>query len=276
MPILLIAIILGIVEGVTEFLPVSSTGHLTIAEDLMNLKTDNDAVTAYTAVIQDGAILAAIVYFRRDVVRVVRAWLRGLFNASARADYDYRFGWYVIWGTVPIAILGVVARPLIEGPLRSLWIVAAALALWSAVLVHAERTSRPTRTERDIALSDALAIGLMQCVALVPGVSRSGATISGGLYRGLDRVSATRFSFLLGIPALLAAGIFELPKALKSNVGGSVVLVGVLVSFVVAYASIAWLLRFVAHHSIARFVPYRVLLAAVVVALLAAGTISAT
>jgi undecaprenyl-diphosphatase len=271
------SVILGIIEGVTEFLPVSSTGHLTIAEDLMKLKTDNDAVTAYTAVIQDGAILAAIVYFRQDIVRVVRAWLRGLFNASARANYDYRFGWYVIWGTVPIAILGVVARPLIEGPLRSLWVVAAALALWSAVIVHAERTSRPTRwTERDIGLSDALAIGLVQSVALIPGVSRSGATISGGLYRGLDRVSATRFSFLLGIPALLAAGIFELPKAMKSNVGGSVVLVGVLVSFVVAYVSIAWLLRFVAHHSIARFVPYRVLLAVVVVGLLASGAVSAT
>ena len=270
------SVILGVVEGVTEFLPVSSTGHLTIAEELMNLKTDDDAVTAYTAVIQDGAILAAIVYFWRDIVRVVRGWVRGLGNAEARRDDDYRFGWYVIWGTVPIGVLGVVGKPAIEGPLRSLWVVAVALVLWSAVMVHAERVGRQYRGEREIGLRDAVAIGLVQCAALVPGVSRSGATISAGLYRGLDRVSATRFSFLLGIPALLAAGVFELPDAMSSNVGAGPVLVGVAVSFVVAYGAIAWLLRFVAGHSIARFVPYRVLLGALVVGLLVAGTISAT
>jgi undecaprenyl-diphosphatase len=270
------SLVLGIVEGVTEFLPISSTGHLTLVERLMGLTTDDDAVTAYTAVIQDGAILAAIAYFWRDVVRILRGWGRGLVHADARRELDSRFGWYVILGTIPIGVLGIVAKPAIEGPLRSLWVVAAALIAWSAVLVHAERSARQYRPEDEIGLRDSLVIGLVQCAALIPGVSRSGATISAGLYRGLDRVSATRFSFLLGIPALLAAGLFELPDAMGSNVGGGPVLVGVVVSFVVAYASIAWLLRFVAGHSIARFVPYRVLLGLLVVGLLAAGVIEAT
>jgi len=270
------SVILGVVEGVTEFLPVSSTGHLTIAEDLMNLKTNDDAITAYTAVIQDGAIFAAIVYFWRDIRRVVTGWVRGLVHADARRSFDYRFGWYVIWATVPIGILGIAAKPLIEGPFRSLWCVALALILWSAALVHAERTAAQDRGEDDIKLRDALVIGAFQCLALIPGVSRSGATISGGLYRGLDRVSATRFSFLLGIPALIAAGLFELPKATSSGATGTSLVAGVIVSFTVAYVAIAWLLRFVAHHSIAKFVPYRVLLGIVVIALLIAGVIDAT
>ncbi|MFL6137178.1 MAG: undecaprenyl-diphosphate phosphatase [Frankiaceae bacterium] len=270
------AVVLGIVEGITEFLPISSTAHLTLVERLMGLTTDNDAVTAYTAVIQDGAIVAAIVYFWRDVVRVVRGWGRGLVRAEARRDFDSRFGWYVILGTIPIGVLAILAKPAIEGPLRSLWVIAAGLILWSPVMVLAERKARQFRSEEELTLRDAITIGLVQCAALIPGVSRSGATISAGLFRGLDRVSATRFSFMLGIPALLAAGVFELPDALKSNIGGGPVLVGVVVSFVVAYASIAWLLRFVTGHSIARFTPYRVLLGALIIGLLVAGTISAT
>jgi undecaprenyl-diphosphatase len=270
------SLILGVVEGVTEFLPVSSTGHLTIAEDLMNLKTNDDAITAYTAVIQDGAIIAAIVFFWRDVVRVVKGWLRGLVNADARRSFDYRFGWYVIWATVPIGILGLVAKPLIEGPFRVLWTVALALIIWSAALIYAERVATQERAEDEITLRDALVIGAFQCLALIPGVSRSGATISGGLYRGLDRVSATRFSFLLGIPALIAAGLFELPNATSSGASGASLIAGVVVSFTVAYIAIAWLLRFVAHHSIERFVPYRVLLGIVVIILLVAGVVDAT
>jgi undecaprenyl-diphosphatase len=270
------SLILGVVEGVTEFLPVSSTGHLTIAEDLMNLKTNDDAITAYTAVIQDGAIIAAIVFFWRDVVRVVKGWLRGLVNAEARRSFDYRFGWYVIWATVPIGVLGLVAKPLIEGPFRVLYTVALALIIWSAALVYAERVATQERAEDEITLRDALVIGAFQCLALIPGVSRSGATISGGLYRGLDRVSATRFSFLLGIPALIAAGLFELPNATSSGASGASLIAGVVVSFTVAYIAIAWLLRFVAHHSIARFVPYRVLLGIVVIILLVVGVIDAT
>jgi undecaprenyl-diphosphatase len=202
--------------------------------------------------------------------------LRGLVNADARRSFDYRFGWYVIWATVPIGILGLVAKPLIEGPFRVLWTVALALIIWSAALIYAERVATQERAEDEITLRDALVIGAFQCLALIPGVSRSGATISGGLYRGLDRVSATRFSFLLGIPALIAAGLFELPNATSSGASGASLIAGVVVSFTVAYIAIAWLLRFVAHHSIERFVPYRVLLGIVVIILLVAGVVDAT
>ncbi|MGN6781925.1 MAG: undecaprenyl-diphosphate phosphatase, partial [Marmoricola sp.] len=164
----------------------------------------------------------------------------------------------------------------ITGSLRSLWVVAAALILWSVVMVLAERWGRQRRGERDLSMRDAIVVGLVQCVALVPGVSRSGATISAGLFRDLDRVTATRLSFFLSIPALIAAGAFELKDALGGSIGTGPLVVGTLVSFVVAYASIAWLLRFVAHHSISRFVPYRVALGVLVLVLLTTGVMSAT
>ena len=171
---------------------------------------------------------------------------------------------------------GLLGKSLITGPLRSLWWVAGALIAWSAVMVVAERVATQERGERDIRLRDALVIGVLQCVALVPGVSRSGATISAGLFLGLDRVTATRMSFFLSIPALVGAGIYELPHALSGGVGWLPTLVATLISFVVAYASIAWLLRFVAGHSIAVFVWYRLALGAVLLVLLGTGTISAT
>jgi undecaprenyl-diphosphatase len=270
------ALILGIVEGVTEFLPVSSTGHLTIAEKLLDLKVDDEAVTGFTAVIQVGAILAAIVYFFRDIVRIVRGFFRGLVNREHR-DLDYRFGWYVIVGSVPIGLLGLLAKHVITGPLRSLWVVAAGLIVWSAVIVFAEAQATQRRDEKQVNLRDSIVIGLAQCIALVPGVSRSGATISVGLLRDLDRVTATRLSFFLGIPALTAAGLFELKDALHgSSVGTGALIVGTAVSFLVAYASIAWLLRFVVRHSIAVFVWYRVALGALLCLALTAGWLAAT
>jgi undecaprenyl-diphosphatase len=160
--------------------------------------------------------------------------------------------------------------------LRSLWVVAAALILWSAVMLYAEARATQKRAEGDLALRDVLVIGLFQCVALVPGVSRSGATISAGLMRGLDRVTATRLSFFLSIPALVAAGLFELKDALNGEIGVGQTIVGTVVSFVVAYASVAWLLRFVAHHSISRFVPYRIALGVLVIAGLMTGVMTAT
>jgi undecaprenyl-diphosphatase len=270
------AVVLGIVEGLTEFLPVSSTGHLTIAEKMLGLKVDDTAVTGFTAVIQVGAILAAVIYFFRDIVRIVRGFFRGLVNREHR-DLDYRFGWYVIAGSIPIGVLGLGAKHLIVGPLRSLWVVAAALIGWSAVMVFAEARAAQTRDESTVRLRDALIIGLVQCVALIPGVSRSGATISAGLLRDLDRVTATRLSFFLGIPALAAAGLYELKDALHGGtVGAAALVVGTVISFVVAYASIAWLLRFVVHHPITVFVWYRVALAVVLVVALSAGWLSAT
>jgi undecaprenyl-diphosphatase len=270
------AVVLGIVEGLTEFLPVSSTGHLTIAEKALGLDVDDPAVTAYTAVIQMGAILAVVVYFARDIARIASAWVRGLFDAELRGTLDHRMGWYVIVGTVPVGIVGLLLRDVIKNDLRSLWVVAIALIGWSAVMWAAERAARQKRTEKQLNLTDALVVGIVQCVSLVPGVSRSGATISAGLFRGLDRVTATRVSFFLSIPALLAAGLFELKDALGGSISVGETLVGTVVAFVVAYASIAWLLRFVAHHPITWFVPYRVALGAVLLALLATNVISAT
>jgi undecaprenyl-diphosphatase len=185
-------------------------------------------------------------------------------------------GWFVIVGSIPIGVVGFLAKDLITGPLRSLYVVAIALIAWSAVMLLAERSGRQTRSEQDLTVTDSLVIGLVQCVALIPGVSRSGATISTGLFRGLDRVTATRMSFFLSIPALVAAGLFELKDAVHGNIGVGETVVGTLVSFVVAYASIAWLLRFVAHHSIGRFVPYRVALGVLVLVGLASGVLTAT
>ncbi|MEV6524585.1 undecaprenyl-diphosphate phosphatase [Longispora sp. NPDC051575] len=269
------AIVLGIIEGFTEFLPVSSTGHLTIAEKLMGMKVDDPAVTAYTAVIQIGAIAAAILYFRKDIARIVVGLAKGIANKDKRG-FDYRFGWYVIAGSLPIAVVGLLGKPLIKGPLRSLWFVAGALIVWSAVMWFAERVGPQQRGEKEVTLKDVLVIGFMQCIALVPGVSRSGATISAGLLRDLDRVTATRLSFFLGIPALTAAGLYELKDALDGSIGAGPLIVGTVVSFVVGYASIAWLLKFVAKHSITTFVGYRVLLGLGIIGLLVAGTITAT
>jgi undecaprenyl-diphosphatase len=270
------AVVLGIVEGLTEFLPVSSTGHLTIAEKLLGLQVDDPAVTAYTAVIQMGAILAVVVYFARDIWRIVVAWFTGLVKPELRGTLDHRMGWYVILGSIPIGIVGFVLKDVIKNDLRSLWVVAVALILWSAVMLYAERSGRQTRNEKDLTLKDALVVGVVQCIALVPGVSRSGATISSGLVLGLDRVTATRLSFFLSIPALLAAGLYELKDALSGDIGIGQTVVGTVVSFVVAYASVAWLLRFVAGNSIGKFVPYRVALGVVLLVVLGAGWMSAT
>jgi undecaprenyl-diphosphatase len=270
------AVILGIVEGLTEFLPVSSTGHLTIAEKALGLELDDPAVTAYTAVIQMGAILAVVVYFARDIARIVTAWCRGLVNAEWRGHRDHRMGWYVIVGSIPVGVAGLLGKELITGPLRSLWVVGVALVVWSGVMWAAERVATQDRGEKQLTLRDAVLVGLAQVVSLVPGVSRSGATISTGLFLGLDRVAATRLSFFLSIPALLAAGVYELPDALDGSLDVGPIVVGTVVAFVVAYASVAWLLKFVAHHSIAWFVPYRVVVGAAILTLLAAGVLSAT
>lgn len=268
--------ILGVVEGLTEFLPVSSTGHLTIAEKILGLPIDDDGVTAYTAVIQMGAIAAVLVYFARDIRDIVVGWCKGLVKPELRGSIEHRMGWYVIIGSIPIGIVGLAAKDVISGPLRSLWWVAGALVLWSGVMVLAERLGRQDRGERKLTLRDAILIGLAQCIALVPGVSRSGATISTGLLLNLDRVTATRLSFFLSIPALLAAGLYELKDVSGSGIGAGETAVGTIVAFVVAYAAIAWLLRFVAGHTIVAFVPYRVVLGIVLLVLLGTNAINAT
>lgn len=275
------AIALGIIEGVSEFLPISSTGHLTVAEKLLGYQIDDAGITAFTAVIQVGAILAAVLYFIKDIVRLAVAWFKGLISKDARSDPDYRLGWGVIVGSIPIAIVALLLKKFIEGGLRSLWVVAAGLIIWSVVLFLADRapaTRATLRGEQDMTVKDALILGLWQCIALIPGVSRSGATISGGLFRGIDRVTATRWSFFLGIPALLAAGGFEAITASKSiaaTVGWGQTAVGTVVAFVVAYASIAWLLRFVASNRFTAFVIYRVVAGLAIIGLLVTGVVTA-
>lgn len=271
------SVLLGIVEGLTEFLPVSSTGHLTIVEKILGLRVDDPGITAYTAVIQVGAIIAVLIYFRTDITGFAIAFFRGLFSAQGRRDPQWRFVLYVLAGSIPIGIVGLAGKGFITGPLRSLWVVGSALVLWSAVLVYAEHRGRQTRPEQSLTLSDALFVGVLQCAALIPGVSRSGATISAGLVRDLDRVAATRLSFFLSIPALVAAAALEVRDAVGGEgVGAGVTLVGTAVSFVVAYVSIAFLLRFVAGHSIAAFVPYRVAVGLAVLVALAVGALAAT
>ena len=270
------AVVLGVVEGLTELLPVSSTGHLTVAEGLLGLPVDSRPVTAFTAIIQFGAIVATLIYFRTDIVRLAVAWCRGLRSAEARQQQDYRFAWFVLAGSAPIVVVALLAEPLISGPLRNLWVVAAALVLWSAVMWWAERNASQQLQEEDLSLRQVVTIGLVQCVALIPGVSRSGATISAGLLLGADRVAATRLSFFLAIPALTGAGLYELKEVDTAVVGWGPLLTGVLVSFVVAYASIAWLLQFVAKHPITVFIGYRIAAGAAVALLLATGVLSAT
>lgn len=276
------SIILGIVEGLTEYLPVSSTGHLTIAEKMLGLAVDDKAVTAFTAIIQMGAIAATVLYFFKDIVRLLGAWFRGLRHRENRSHHDYQLAWAVIVGSIPVGVVGFLARDLIKGGLRSLWVVAAALFLWSVVMWAAERRHTVLehrgveRGEGEVTMRDGLVIGLMQCFSLIPGVSRSGATISAGLMKGLDRVTATRLSFFMAIPALTAAGLFELKDVDPEVVGFGELAVGIVVSFIVAYASIAWLLRFVAYHPITVFVWYRVGLGLALVVALSAGWLTAT
>lgn len=276
------AIILGIIEGVTEFLPVSSTGHLTIAEKLMGYQIDDPGVVAFTAIIQIGAILAAVLYFRQDIWRVGMAWLRGLFDIEARkTDPDYKFGWAIIIGSIPIAVIGLAFQEQIETTLRSLWFVAGGLILWSFVLWYADRqiARNPNpKGEAQITWKDTLKIGAAQCLALIPGVSRSGATMSVGMLAGFDRVTVTRLSFFLGIPALVAAGILQAVTRYDdigtTSIGWGPTILATVVSFIVGYASIAWLLKFIASNNFSIFIKYRIVVGLIIVALLLTDTIS--
>ncbi|NES16999.1 MULTISPECIES: undecaprenyl-diphosphate phosphatase [Micromonospora] len=268
------AVLLGVVEGVTEFLPISSTGHLKITEGLLGVPVTDPSVVGFTAVIQIGAIAAVLVYFFTDIVRFLTAWWRGLFNPGLRASHDYRFAWWILYATLPVVVVGLLAKPLIDGPLASLWVVAASLVVGSLIMWLADRRGRHARGEADVTLVDAMLVGASQILALLfAGFSRSGATMSVGLLRDLDRVAATRLSFFLSIPALTGAGIYELKDAAGGTVGVWPLVIGTVVSFVVAYASIAWLLRFIARHSFTTFVVYRLVVAAALFALLGTGAL---
>lgn len=273
------AILLGAVEGVTEFLPISSTGHLTILEKLLGYSIDDPDVTAFTAIIQVGAVLATIVFLRKDIWRIGTAWLGGLVSRERRTEPDYRFGWAVVLGSIPIGIVGLAFQEQIETTLRSLWFVGSMLLGWSAVMWYADRHATQERHEEDVTWKDTLIIGVTQCLALIPGVSRSGATMSAGLLRGIDRVTVTRLSFFLSIPALAAAGVLQTATEydnISTGVGWVPTLVATAVSFVVAYVAVAWLLRFIAGHTYSVFIGYRVVLGIVVLLLVGTGVVSPT
>ncbi len=271
------AIVLGIIEGITEFLPISSTGHLTIAEKLMGMPLDDEGLIAFTAIIQIGAIAAAVIYFWQDIQRVLIAWWRGLWWKRARRKFDYKYGWAIIIGSVPIAVVGLVFKDEIETVLLSLWFLAGALIIWSGVMWLADKYATTKRVEKDTTWRDTLVIGLGQCLSLVPGVSRSGATISVGLLRGFDRVTVTKLSFFLGIPALVAAGLLEVVtkyKHISGGVGWTSTIIATVVSFGVGYVAVAWLLKFIQNNNFRSFIVYRFVLGLLLIVLLGAGIIS--
>jgi undecaprenyl-diphosphatase len=265
------AIVEGIVQGLTEFLPISSTAHLRIVPAFFGWP---DPGAAFTAVIQLGTMAAVLLYFRHDLWRIARSWLRSLWDPALRGDLDARMGWYIILGTIPIGIFGFIFRDQIETGGRNLYLIGSALIVLGLVLYAADEVGRRTRTLEQINRDDGVTIGVAQALALIPGVSRSGATISAGLFRGFDRPSAARYSFLLSVPAVVLSGLFELRKvggAHQPDVGA--VIIATLVAFVVGYASIAFLLRYLVRHTMLLFVVYRVVLGVVVIALTAGGAI---
>jgi undecaprenyl-diphosphatase len=268
------AIVLGIVQGLTEFLPISSTGHLRIVPAFLGWE---DPGAAFTAVTQLGTMAAVLLYFREDLVRIARAWLRSLFDRPLRRELDARLGWYIVLGTIPIGIFGVLFKDQIETGARDLYLIGVALIVLGLVLLVAEKVGTRERGIEQIRTKDGFAIGLAQALALVPGVSRSGATITAGLFMGLDRPAAARFSFLLSVPAVVLSGLLELGTILSDDDGEGAgllaLVVATLMAFVSGYAAIAWLLRFLSTHSTVIFVVYRVALGVLVLVLTAAGTI---
>ena len=266
------AIVLGIVQGLTEFLPISSTAHLRIVPAFLGWP---DPGAAFTAVVQLGTMAAVLLYFRADLWRIARTWFASLRQPELRGELDARMGWYIGLGTVPIAIFGFIFRDQIESGGRNLYLIGSALIVLGLVLLYADRVARRDRALEDINRTDAIVTGFAQACALVPGVSRSGATITGGLFRGFDRASAARYSFLLSVPAVVLSGLFEARKIGGAHSAGVVpTILATLLAFVVGYASIAWMLRYLVRHSMTVFVVYRVALGALVLVLVASGAIS--
>ncbi len=267
------AVFLGVVQGVTEFLPISSTAHLRLVPAFFGWE---DPGAAFTAVTQFGTLAAVLIFFRNDLWRVALAWLRSLRDPSMRSDPDARMGWYILLGTLPIGICGLIFKDVIEGAARGLPVVATTLIVLGLVLLYAERSGRRDRGLESLTLRDGLLIGAAQAMALIPGVSRSGSTLTAGLLLGLERAAAARYSFLLSVPAVVLAGLFELRHIGDAGGGPGPVptAIATLMAFVSGYASIAFLLRFLANHSTMVFIVYRVALGLLVFALLSAGKLS--
>lgn len=268
------AIILGIVQGLTEFLPISSSGHLRIVPAIMGWE---DPGAAFTAVIQIGTMAAVLLYFREDIWNITSAFLRGLVRRDRPEDAaGIRMGWYIALGTLPIIVLGLAFSDQIENEARNLYLIGGMLIGMGLVLGAADKFAKHVRTIDSVGKYDALIIGFAQSLALIPGVSRSGATITFALFRGFKRTDAARFSFLLSIPAVVLSGVYQLKDAFEGPTGAGVgaVIVATIVSFVVGYASIAFLLKWLGEHTMGIFVWYRLVVGTAVIALAASGAIS--
>ncbi|MFJ9247478.1 undecaprenyl-diphosphate phosphatase [Streptomyces sp. NPDC101776] len=278
------SLILGLVQGLTEFLPVSSSAHLRLTAAFSGWE---DPGAAFTAITQLGTEAAVLIYFRQDVGRILAAWFRSLTNKEMRRDHDAQMGWLVIVGSIPIGVLGVTLKDQIEGPFRDLRITATMLIVVGIVIGVADRLAardesggkhrapKQRKTLENLNAKDGLLYGLCQAIALVPGVSRSGATISGGLFMGYTREAAARYSFLLAMPAVLASGAFELKDAAEEgHVAWGPTMFATVIAFVVGYAVIAWFMKFISHKSFMPFVYYRIALGIVIIALVTAGELS--
>ncbi|MER5435314.1 undecaprenyl-diphosphate phosphatase [Streptomyces sp. NPDC002588] len=278
------SLILGLVQGLTEFLPVSSSAHLRLTAAFSGWK---DPGAAFTAITQIGTETAVLIYFRKDIGRIIAAWSKSLYNKEMRKDHDAQMGWLVIVGSIPIGVLGLTLKDQIEGPFRDLRITATMLVVIGVVIGIADRLAARDETGgkhrapkqrkklENLGVRDGLIFGLCQACALIPGVSRSGATISGGLFMGYKREAAARYSFLLAIPAVLASGIFETKDALEGgHVDWPPTLFATVIAFVSGYAVIAWFMKFISTKSFMPFVYYRVALGVVIIALVATGALS--
>src|SRR5215213_307263 len=269
------AVVLGVVQGLTEFLPISSSAHLRIVGEVFGW---DDPGAAFTAITQIGTEAAVLLYFRRDIGRIVVAWLRSLTSRRAKADPDARMGWLIIVGSIPIVVLGLLFQDDIETTLRDLRIVAIALAGFSLILLWADTVGAKKRGLHDLTVGHGILYGLAQALALIPGVSRSGGTITMGLFLGYTREAAARYSFLLAIPAVLGSGVFQAYEALTGKVEGPPVqwgptIVATVIAFGVGLLVIAWLLRYLNRGSFTPFVIYRVLLGLTLLALVGAGVL---
>jgi undecaprenyl-diphosphatase len=267
------ALVLGIVQGLTEFLPISSSAHQSIVGQFFG---GQDVGAAFTAVTQLGTEAAVILYFRHDIWRILRSWFGSLAGRVPRNDPDARMGWLVILGSIPIVLLGLLFQNAIDSALRNLWITAAMLAGFGVVIGVADRLARNVRPLESLTWGHGVLFGLAQSLALVPGVSRSGATISAGLALGYTREAAAKYSFLLAIPAVVGSGLFKLADISADPVppAWGPILLATVVSFVIGYVVIAWLLRYISTHNFLPFVVYRIVLAVVVALLLVTGVLT--
>lgn len=270
------AIVLGLVQGLTEFLPVSSSAHVSIVGQLMG---QEDPGAAFTAITQLGTEAAVVIYFWRDITTIIRKWCLSLAGKVATDDPDVRMGWLVIIGTIPIGLLGVLFQDQIETTLRSLWITATMLLVFALVIMAAERVGTQRRELTDLTWRHGIGYGLFQALALIPGVSRSGGTIAGGLFMGYTRKAAARYSFLLAVPAVIASGGLQVVKIAggegTGETGWGPIIIATVIAFAVGYAVIAWFMKFIETHTFTPFMIYRILLALGLFALLGTGTISA-